>query len=99
LPQTLRASRRPRAAAVDAIVYAPVTGRLAALPIGATAGCLALEVDLEASIGEDVLGPEAVYATAAAEVTLTAKDLRTARALLAEVLRDPPRVSATPARP
>jgi biotin carboxylase len=93
LPQTLKASRRPRAAAVDAIVYAPATGRLEALPIASPAGCLALAVDPAASVGEQVQGPEAVFATALAEVTLTAKDLRTARALLAEALRDPPRVA------
>ena len=92
LPQALRASRRPRAAAVDAIVYAPTTGRLEALPIAEPEGCLALEVDISASIGAEVQGPEAVFATELAEVTLTAKDLSTARALLAEVLRDPPRV-------
>jgi biotin carboxylase len=95
LPQTVRASRRPRAAAVDAIVYAPTTGRLEALPIARVkpAGCLALEVDVDVSIGAEVLGPEAVFATALAEVTLTAKDLRNARRLVAEILRDPPRVA------
>ena len=95
LPQTLRPSRRPQAAAVDVMVYAPATGRLEALPIADTkpAGCLALEVDVEVPIGAEVQGPEAVFATALAEVTLTAKDLRTARALVAEVLRDPPRVA------
>jgi biotin carboxylase len=95
LPHTFRASRRPQAAAVDAIVYAPATGRLEDLPIAEVerAGCLALDVDVAVSIGSEVLGPEAVFATALAEVTLTAKDLRTARALVAEVLRDPPRVA------
>ena len=96
LPQTFKASRRPRAAAVDAIVYAPATGRLEALPIAEVkpAGCLALEVDFAVPVGAEVEGPEAVFATALAEVTLTAKDLRTARALVAEVLHDPPRVAA-----
>jgi carnosine synthase len=95
LPQTLTASRRPRAAAVNAIVYAPATGRLEALPIARVepTGFLTLEVDVAASIGAEVLGPEAVFATALAEVTLTAKDLRGARRLVAEMLRDPPRVA------
>jgi biotin carboxylase len=93
LPQTLKRSRKPQAAAVDAIVYAPASGRLEALPLARPAGCLSLEVDIEAPIGAKVQGPEAVFATALAEVTLTAKDLRTARALLAEVLRDLPRVA------
>lgn len=93
LQQALRPSRRPQAAAVDVIVYAPATGRLEALPIARPAGCLALEIDVEVPIGTEVQGPEAVFATALAEVTLTAQDLRTARALAAEVLRDPPRVA------
>jgi carnosine synthase len=95
LPQIIRASRRPRAAAANAIVYAPATGRLEALPIARVkpTGCLALAVDVEVSTGAEVLGPEAVFATALAEVTLTAKDLRSARRLVAEVLREPPRVA------
>ena len=92
LPQMLRPSRKPQAAAVDAIVYAPASGRLEALPIARPAGCLSLEVDIEAPIGAEVQGPEAIFATELAEVTLTAKDLRTARALVAEALQDPPRV-------
>jgi carnosine synthase len=100
LPQIFRASRRPRVAAVNAIVYAPATGLLEALPFAEVkpSGCLALDVDVDVAIGEEVQGPEAVFATALAEVTLTAKDLRTARALLAEVLQDPPRVAASSGR-
>ena len=93
LPQNVRPSRRPQAAAVNVIVYAPATGRLEALPIGKPAGYLSLEVDDEVPIGTEIQGPEAVFATALAEVTLVAKDLRTATALIAEVLRDPPRVA------
>ena len=92
LPQMLRPSRKPQAAAVDAIVYAPASGRLEALPIARPVGCLSLEVDIEAPIGAEVQGPEAIFATELAEVTLTAKDLRTARALVAEALQNPPRV-------
>ena len=92
LPQILRPSRKPQAAALDAIVYAPASGRLEALPIARPAGCLSLEVDIEAPIGAEVQGPEAIFATELAEVTLTAKDLRTARALVAEALQNPPRV-------
>ena len=95
LPQALKASRRPRAAAAAAIVYAPATGRLEALPIVRVkpTGCLALEVDVAVSIGAEVLGPEAVFATELAEVTLTARDLQSAKGLIAETLRDPPRVT------
>jgi biotin carboxylase len=96
MPQTFKASRRPRAAAVAEVVYAPVTGRLEALPIAEVepVGCLALEVDIAVSIGEEVLGPEAIFATPLAEVTLMAKDLRSARTLLGEVVRGPPRVAS-----
>jgi biotin carboxylase len=95
LPQTFKASRRPRAAAVAEVVYAPATGRLEALPIVEVepAGCLALEVDIAVSIGEEVLGPEAIFATPLAEVTLIAKDLRRGRTLLGEVVHGPPRVA------
>ena len=89
-PHNLSPSRKPQAAAVDAIVYAPRSGRLEALPIARPVGCLALEVDVEVPLGAEVQGPEAVFATPLAEVTLTAKDLRTARSLVAEALRDPP---------
>jgi carnosine synthase len=101
LPQTFKASRRPRAAAVAAVVYAPTTGRLETLPIVDVkpAGCLQLEVDIAVPIGAEVQGPEAVFATDLAEVTLIAKDLRTARALAAEVFREPPRVAPSGGRP
>jgi hypothetical protein len=62
------------------------------LPLARPAGCLSLEVDIETPIGAKVQGPEAVFATELAEVMLTAKDLRTARALVAEVLLELPRV-------
>jgi hypothetical protein len=73
-----------------------VTGRLEALPIAEVkpAGCLAPEVDVAVPVGAEVQGPEAVFATELAEVTLTAKDLRTARALIAEALPEPLRVAA-----
>jgi carnosine synthase len=92
LPQNLRPSRKPQAAAIDAIVYAPASGRLEALPLARPEGCLSLEVDVETAIGAEVQGPEAIFATELAEVTLTAKDLHTARALVAEVLHELPRV-------
>lgn len=92
LPATVKASRRPQCAVVEAIVHAPATGRLVALPVADTApaGCLALEVDVE--IGAEVLGPDAVFSTVLAEVALTGKNLRRVKKLAAEVLRNPPRV-------
>ena len=53
---------------------------------------LALEIDVDAEIGTEVVGPDGVFATALAEVMLRGKDLRRARALAAEVLRDGPQV-------
>jgi len=96
LPATAKPSRRPQCAVVDAIVYAPTTGRLIGQPLGTveSGDCLALEIDTHVEIGEEVDGPEAVFATALAEVMLTAKDLRRARALVEQVLRDPPQVVA-----
>jgi carnosine synthase len=93
LPQTFSASRRPRAGAAAAVVYAPASGRLEALPI-AEIDCRELDVDIAVEVGEEVQGPETVFATDLAEVTLVAEDARAARSLLAEVLRDPPRVAA-----
>ena len=99
LPATVKPSRRPQCAVVDAIVYAPSTGRLVSQHFE-TAGsrdCLALEIDTHVEIGEVVVGPDAVFATALAEVMLTAKDLRRARALVEQVLSDPPRIAAVSA--
>jgi biotin carboxylase len=92
LPQQLAPSRKPRCAAVGAVVYAPATGRLAALPFTevepeADPG---LFIDVKARVGEDVDGPDRVFPTELAEVYVGARNLRRARSLLAQVLRDPP---------
>ena len=94
LPLTLEPSRRPRCAVVDVILRAPATGRLVALPFrdAEPNGCLALEIDVAAEMGADVVGPEGVFSTALAEVMLAGKDLRSARAAAADVLRDPPQI-------
>ena len=74
-------------------MHAPATGRLAALPFadGPPTAC-DLAIDVEAEVGDDVDGPDQVFATVLAEVTLVAKDLRRARALTADLLRNPPQV-------
>ena len=94
LPLTLEPSRRPRCAVVDVILRAPATGRLVALPFrdAEPNGCLALEIDVAAEMGADVVGPDGVFSTALAEVMLAGKDLRSARAAAADVLRDPPQI-------
>jgi carnosine synthase len=97
LPQMLKPSRRPRCAVFDAIVHAPATGRLVALPFAEVEpkGCLALEIDVDVEIGAEVVGPDGVFATTLAEVMVVGSDLRGARAATAAVLRDPPEVVST----
>jgi len=94
LPQALKPSRRPRCAVVNAIVYAPATGRLAGLPFAAVApeSGMGVELDIFGEIGQDVAGPDRTFATALAELTLSGKNLRPARSLAAQVLYEPPRI-------
>jgi biotin carboxylase len=92
LPQRLTPSRKPRCAIVNVLVYAPATGRLAALPftdVISDAG-LGVIIDVATDVGQEVNGPEQIFSTELAEVYVGAKNLRRARALAAEVLRDPP---------
>jgi len=95
LPPALKPSRKPKRAVVDALVYAPVSGRLEALPLGsAPAGDpVQVELDIEAEVGAHVSGPEETFSTLLAEVSVIGKDLRHARAVAAEVLREPPVVA------
>jgi carnosine synthase len=93
-PQTLTPSRKPRCAVVNAIVYAPATGRLADLPFAQVApeGGMGVELDIFGEIGQDVAGPDSTFATVLAELTLSGKNLRRARSLAAQVLGKPPRI-------
>ena len=92
LPQQLAPSRKPRCAAISALVYAPATGRLTALPFTDVEPQADpwLFIDVDVEIGEDVDGPDHLFPTKLAEVYVAAKNLRGARSLLAQVLRDPP---------
>lgn len=94
LPQNLTPRRKPQCAVVNAIVYAPATGRLAGLPFAAVApeGGMGVELDIFGEIGQDVVGPDSTFATVLAELTLSGKNLRRARSLAAQVLREPPRI-------
>jgi carnosine synthase len=94
LPQTFKPSRKPRCAVVSTIVYAPATGRLAGLPFTAVTpeDGMGVELDILGQIGQDVAGPDSTFATALAELTLSGKNLRRARSMAAQVLRDPPRI-------
>jgi biotin carboxylase len=94
LPQTLTPSRKPRCAVVNAIVYAPATGRLASLPFAAVPpeGGLGVELDIFGEIGQDVAGPDSTFATVLAELTLSGKNLRRARSLATQALNEPPQI-------
>ena len=95
LPPQLKPSRRPQRAVVDVVVHAPATGRLVAMPFAELpAGERAsLDVNVGVEIGAEVNGPEDIFATVLAEVSIFGRNLRHARALAAAVLRDPPRVA------
>ncbi len=97
LGPTVKPSRRPRCAVVDVIVHAPSNGTLTSLPVDRTAAAsaLRLDVDMHAEVGEHVRGPEAIFATMLMEVSVMAKSLKHARALAADVVRQPPLVAAT----
>jgi biotin carboxylase len=95
LPQTFKPSRQPRCAVVNAIVHAPATGRLADLSFAPVApeGGMGVELDVFAQIGQEVAGPDSIFATVLAELALSGKNLRRARSMAAEVLREPPRIA------
>ena len=57
---------------------------------------MALASRMQADIGQEVAGPDHTFATPLAEVTIGAKNLRNARALCDDIVREPP-VIATPA--
>jgi hypothetical protein len=79
-------------------VYAPATGRLTVLPFPEVTSefGLGVIVDVATDVGEEVNGPDQTFATELAEVYVGAKNLRRARSLLAEVVRDPPVVELLP---
>ena len=99
LPQQLQPSRRPRCAVLNKLLYAPASGRLQALSLPEAPAGVVAEIDVEAAVGEVVSGPDAIFATCLAEITLSGRDLADARALAAEVLREPPVVEPVDAHP
>ncbi len=99
LPMSMKPSRRPQCAVVNAMVHAPRSGRLVSLPIADAPPADWLTVDVGVELGEDVKGPEEIFASTLAEVTFTGKDLKAARAMADRLLADPPEVSpAMPSR-
>jgi len=95
LPQQVSPSRKPRGAVVNALVYAPATGRLAALPLEEVTpeSEPGLVIDVAAEVGQEVDGPDRVFPTVLADVYVGAKNVRRGQTLIAEVLRNPPVVT------
>lgn len=93
LPPALTPSRKPLCTVVNRLLYAPATGRLTAFELDDHAkSAESVDLDVEAEVGEKVDGPEAIFATLLAEVSVSAKDLKRARAASIEVQRVPARV-------
>jgi carnosine synthase len=94
LPPNLSVSRKPRRTVVNYFLYAPASGRLGSVGVdeGRHRDDTAVTVDVEADVGDHVDGPEAVFASLLADVTISARDLKRARAELAAVLGDGPRI-------
>ena len=93
LPPSVSPSRKPLCTVVNRLLYAPATGRLAAFELDDHAkSAETVDLDVEAEVGEQVDGPDAVFATLLAEVSVSAKDLKRARAASIEVQRVPARV-------
>jgi hypothetical protein len=88
----VKPSRKPRCTALNVMLAAPRTGRLATLPLPTEPprGCLSLTIDGAETIGAHVTGPEDVFVSVLADITLMAKDLREARAIAATILENPP---------
>lgn len=93
LAPALAASRKPRCTIVNRLLYAPATGRLSAFELDDHARSAdSVDLDIDVEVGERVDGPDAVFATLLAEVSVSAKDLKRARAAVAEVQRVPAQV-------
>ena len=90
LPVTVKASRRPKCAVMDIIVIAPDTGRVAALPFAEGDPPDWMIVDVDTAVGDEVVGPEAVFASVLGEVVVTGRDLKHARTLAQDVFDHPP---------
>ncbi len=98
LPPNLRASKKPLCAVVDAIVYAPASGQLQDLGLSdeVPAGCIDFHLDVQAALGDDVAGPDQIFATVLAEVVIVARDLKRARKLQHAAIVGPPTVAKNP---
>lgn len=95
-PLRISPSQRPRCAVIDAIVHAPATGRLVSLPVidRVRSQPPGVELDVFAAAGQEVFGPDRIFATELAELVVTASNLRGARARAAGLLAEPPEIAA-----
>jgi carnosine synthase len=95
LPQQLTPSRKPRCVVMNTLVYAPATGRLAALPLASVTpeADPGLLIDVKAEVGQEVDGPDRIFSTLLADVYVGARNVRRGRSLIQQVLRDPPIVT------
>lgn len=92
LPPNCSPARKPLCAVVDTLIYAPASGRLANLSLDlspASDGSVPV-ADIQVTVGDEVHGPEEVFATLLVEVSVAAKNLKSARAVAAAVVRSPP---------
>lgn len=96
LAPNVKPSRKPRCTALNVMLAAPRSGRLAALPLPLPTdpprGCLSLTIDGAEAVGAEVKGPEDVFVSVLADITLVAKDLRDARAIASTILENRPLV-------
>jgi len=99
MPQQFEGSRRPRCGVVYHLVQPPRSGRLAALKFRDVdaGGPLGVLLEVHSQIGDDVLGPESTTATWVAELAVSGRNVRQARALADEILCDAVVVEPGPA--
>jgi hypothetical protein len=92
LAPNVKPSKKPQCTALNIMLTSPRSGRLAALPLPSEPpkGCLSMTIDGAEPVGAEVKGPEEVFMSVLADITLTAKDLRDARSIAASILENAP---------
>jgi carnosine synthase len=92
LAPNVKPSKKPQCTALNIMLTSPRSGRLASLPLPSEPpkGCLSMTIDGAEPVGAEVKGPEEVFMSVLADITLTAKDLRDARSIAASILENAP---------
>ena len=92
LAPNVKPSKKPQCTALNIMLTSPRSGRLAALPLPSEPpkGCLSMTIDGAEPVGAEVKGPEEVFMSVLADITLTAKDLREARSIAKSILENAP---------